>query len=205
MTEKSLVLLRKYLNSLLSLMENCFLLILFVLILQFVPVWNWKQRFDGKFCNMHQQLFRIQTKLPSKRSILSFVASMSILTSIYPCIAEEAEVSSPVASITTPTSVAPSQSTGRPLFSDEFQIDIPTTTLGIKFQENLVSGSYPVITVKEILNPFLLQSHTELQIGAILTKINGETVNGLLLKDIFQKIQQITERPITVEFRDPNR
>lgn len=91
----------------------------------------------------------------------------------------------------------------RPLYSDEFRITFSQQSLGIKLIENLYKG-FPVVTVREIIDPFLLQNYPELEVGAVLTHVQNEKVDGIFLKDIIPKIQQ-SGRPITLEFRDPSR
>jgi hypothetical protein len=91
----------------------------------------------------------------------------------------------------------------RPLYSDEFQLTFTQPSLGLKLVENSYKG-FPVVTVKEILDPFLLQSHPELQVGAIVTKVGDTKVDGTPLKDISKVIQE-SERPLSIQFRDPSR
>lgn len=91
----------------------------------------------------------------------------------------------------------------RPLNSDEFEIRFTADSLGIKLIENLYKG-FPVVTVKEIIDPALLQNHPEFESGAILTKVNGQSVDGIPLKDIIPKVKD-AGRPVTLQFRDPSR
>ena len=86
----------------------------------------------------------------------------------------------------------------RPLLSDEFELSFPDDSLGLSLRENLYNG-FPVVTVQSSVK--LLPS---LRQGAILTRVNGEAVDGLPLKDIIRAIQQ-SSRPVVIRFRDPSR
>lgn len=91
----------------------------------------------------------------------------------------------------------------RQLYSDEFEISFEGESLGLKLIENLYKG-FPVVAVREILSTDLVVNHRELEVGAIVTRVNNERVDGIYLKDIIAKIKA-AKRPVTLQFRDPSR
>lgn len=91
----------------------------------------------------------------------------------------------------------------RGLNSDEFIIEFSNENLGLKLGETSYKG-FPIVSVKDIKDPFLLQNHPELKIDAIVVAVNGLKTDGLPLKLIADTIKGST-RPVYIKFRDPNR
>jgi hypothetical protein len=91
----------------------------------------------------------------------------------------------------------------RPLNSDELEISFNEESLGLTIEETIYSG-FPVVVVKDIKNPYLLSTYPNLRKGAILTKIDNTTVDGLPMKLIATTIKG-AQRPFVIRFRDPSR
>ena len=92
----------------------------------------------------------------------------------------------------------------RELNSDEMIIQFNNDDLGLAISETSYNG-YPVCTITKIIDKSLKINHPELRIGAILTKINDQKVDGIPLRDIAKLIKTSTNRPLNIKFRDPSR
>lgn len=89
------------------------------------------------------------------------------------------------------------------LNTDEFIITFNDLHLGLKLIENYYQG-FPIVTIKEIINPELTILHPQLKEGVIITQINNQKVDGISLKNIIDIIKSSIIRPINIKFRDPN-
>jgi len=97
----------------------------------------------------------------------------------------------------------------RPLCSDEFLISWSsnTETLGLGLEERSYQG-FPVTVVRNIKDTTLVEQHPELRVGAIVSAINKEAVDGLPLQkitDLVSQARQGESGEITIKFRDPSR
>jgi hypothetical protein len=105
--------------------------------------------------------------------------------------------------VLSPGQIAQEIQNQRPLCSDEFQYNFTEEALGIGLSEANYKG-FPVTTVSKIVNEELLKTVPELREGAVITTVNGVSVDGQPMKSIASSIQS-AGRPVTVRFRDPSR
>eukprot|EP01031_Cornospumella_fuschlensis_P029939 gene29939-36157_t len=133
-----------------------------------------------------------------KHSVVA-VAGFSLL-SPWAVIADGTDAPS---SVLNPQEYVANMQASRPLNSDEFIISFDSDSLGLKLVENLYKG-FPVVTVQAIKSTNLAINHPELEIGAIVSKINGEIVDGKGLAYIAEKVKS-SSRPVQIMFRDPSR
>lgn len=92
----------------------------------------------------------------------------------------------------------------RELFSDEFVVQFNEEgSLGLKLVEAFPKG-FPVVTVKQITDSALQQQHPELELGAIVTAVGNNKVDGIPLNQIADLVKN-SDRPLSMKFRDPNR
>jgi len=96
----------------------------------------------------------------------------------------------------------------RPLCSDEFIIsfDSQTPSLGLGLEEKSYQG-FPVAVVREVRDEELARAHPELRIGAIVSSINKESVDGIPLSKIGEIVQRSKQQSgsLSIKFRDPSR
>ena len=62
---------------------------------------------------------------------------------------------------------------------------------------------FPVVTIKEIIDKSLIEQYPLLRIGAIITIIGNEFVDGQPLKKISASVKS-SSRPLKIRFRDPS-
>ena len=91
----------------------------------------------------------------------------------------------------------------RALNSDEFEIVFAANeNLGLSLTERQYKG-FPVSIVSKVRDVELATAHPELKEGAVISKVNDVTVDGIPLKDIVSKIK-VTDPPLKIRFRDPS-
>ena len=96
----------------------------------------------------------------------------------------------------------------RPLCSDEFIIsfDSQVPSLGLGLEEKSYQG-FPVTVVREVRDEELARAHPELRVGAIVSSINKESVDGIPLSKIGEIVQRSKQQSgsLSIKFRDPSR
>ena len=90
----------------------------------------------------------------------------------------------------------------RELNTDEVDVVFDNDNLGIVLQEVQYKG-FPVVTIKDIKDTTLTEKYPLLRIGAIITIVGGEFVDGISLKKISELVKS-SARPLKVRFRDPS-
>jgi hypothetical protein len=170
---------------------------------------QWWKRTTVQYCALkdepssHTSYFRCQLS-QTFSTLLTLVTGYSFIRPMVATLAAEntLDYDKAVKTISAETFATQLQAP-RQLNSDEYIISFDYEALGLKLRENRYQG-FPVVTVETIRDPYLLSQHPELEIGAIISKINNDTVDGKLLSFIADKIKG-SGRPVNIIFRDPSR
>lgn len=89
------------------------------------------------------------------------------------------------------------------LYSDELLVTFDTQELGIALTEQSYKG-FPVVSISRITDTNLATSQPDLRIGAVITQVGTQKVDGLPLREIGALVKS-ANRPLVVKFRDPSR
>jgi len=96
-------------------------------------------------------------------------------------------------------------STKQQLFSDEVLVEFMDQELGIAITETSYKG-FPVVSISRIsADSHLAATEPDLRIGAVITQVGSNKVDGLPLREIGALIKASSERPLSIKFRDPSR
>ena len=87
------------------------------------------------------------------------------------------------------------------LKSDELSIEVKSDqSIGVGLVENIYSGT-SLVSIKSVQESAKMSG---LKSGMILVAVGNENVEGLPLRDVYERITS-TERPFPMVFRDPNK
>ena len=70
--------------------------------------------------------------------------------------------------------------------------------------DRLFKKGFPIVTVKNIGETAEEAKANNLKIGAIVTAVNGNSVEGMPLTAITKTISAVESRPVYIKFRDPS-
>lgn len=93
--------------------------------------------------------------------------------------------------------------TSTKLFSDEILMKFNDQELGLALTETSYKG-FPVVTISRLTNENIGKTQPDLRIGAVITQVGSQKVDGLPLREIGKLVKSL-DRPLDIKFRDPSR